>query len=233
MLPAFALVFPAEIAVAATAIVHLLNNLFKLVLVGRHAVPRVVVGFGLPALVAAIAGAAALTLLAGLPTLTEYSFAGRVFAVTTEKLILGALILGFAVLELAGDRSMLRVAGGRLWAGGLLAGFFGGLSGHQGALRSAFLVGCGLSRSAFIGTGVVCAVLVDLARLTVYGTTFLGGFVAAGGEAAGLIAAATLAAFAGAFAGARMLGKVTLSGLRRLVGLLMVLLGLALAAGML
>ncbi len=34
LLPAFALFFPVEIAVAATAIVHLINNLFKLLLVG-------------------------------------------------------------------------------------------------------------------------------------------------------------------------------------------------------
>jgi len=34
--------------------------------------------------------------------------------------------------------------------GGLLSGFFGGLSGHQGALRSAFLIKSGLSKESFI-----------------------------------------------------------------------------------
>jgi len=52
--------------------------------------------------------------------------------------------------------------------GGVLSGFFGGLSGHQGALRSAFLIRCGLSQEAFVATGIVAACLVDLARLAVY-----------------------------------------------------------------
>ena len=46
LLPAFALLFPVEIAVGATAVVHLANNLFKLTLIGRHADPRTVVWFG-------------------------------------------------------------------------------------------------------------------------------------------------------------------------------------------
>ncbi|GAB4339479.1 MAG: hypothetical protein Kow0010_27570 [Dehalococcoidia bacterium] len=35
LMPAFALFFPIEVAIAATGVVHLSNNLFKLVLVGR------------------------------------------------------------------------------------------------------------------------------------------------------------------------------------------------------
>ena len=37
LLPAFALFFPLELSVALTAVVHFLNNLFKLVLLGSHA----------------------------------------------------------------------------------------------------------------------------------------------------------------------------------------------------
>ena len=39
LLPAFAIFFPAEIAVAMVAVVHALNNLFKLALLGRRAAP--------------------------------------------------------------------------------------------------------------------------------------------------------------------------------------------------
>jgi hypothetical protein len=35
LLPVFALFFPVELAVGLTGIVHLLNNLFKLLLVGK------------------------------------------------------------------------------------------------------------------------------------------------------------------------------------------------------
>ena len=37
MLPVFALFFPAEVAVVATAMVHGANNVFKVSLLGRHA----------------------------------------------------------------------------------------------------------------------------------------------------------------------------------------------------
>ena len=58
LMPVFALFFPVSVAVAATAVVHLLNNLFKVVLVGRRADWTVVARFGLPAALAAFVGAA-------------------------------------------------------------------------------------------------------------------------------------------------------------------------------
>lgn len=56
--------------------------------------------------------------------------------------------------------------------GGMASGFFGGLSGHQGALRTAFLLRVKLPKEVFIGTMVVSAVIVDILRLAVYGATF-------------------------------------------------------------
>jgi len=58
LMPAFAVFFPAPVALAATAVVHLANNLFKLALVGRRADGGVVARFALPAVPAAMAGAA-------------------------------------------------------------------------------------------------------------------------------------------------------------------------------
>ncbi len=54
LMPAFALFFPVPTAIAATAVVHLANNLFKLGLVGRQADWRVVARFSLPAALAAL-----------------------------------------------------------------------------------------------------------------------------------------------------------------------------------
>ena len=65
LMPAFALFFPVPVAVAATAVVHLANNLFKVGLVGRKANWSVVVKFALPGALAAMAGAALLNLFAG------------------------------------------------------------------------------------------------------------------------------------------------------------------------
>jgi uncharacterized membrane protein YfcA len=234
LLPAFALFFPVEVAVSATAVVHLLNNLFKLALVGRHARPRPLLGFGLPALGGAVLGAWALFALSGLPSLARYSLGGRVLEVSPVKLSVAALILVFALLELSPAAGRPSFAAKWLPLGGALSGFFGGLSGHQGALRSAFLLQAGLSKEQFIGTGVACAVLVDVARITVYGTTFLSDpFAALGrGGVYGPVIAATLAAFAGAVIGVRLLGKVTLEGVRRTVGVLLILLAVGLGSGL-
>lgn len=49
LLPTFALFFPVPVAIAATAVVHLLNNLLKVGLVMRHASRPIVLRFGVPA----------------------------------------------------------------------------------------------------------------------------------------------------------------------------------------
>ena len=56
LLPAFVLFFPAPVAVAATGVVHLLNNLFKGTLLRKRADWVTVMKFGLLAVPAAIFG---------------------------------------------------------------------------------------------------------------------------------------------------------------------------------
>jgi len=98
---AFALFLPTvPVAVAATAVVHLANNLFKLALVGRKADWTVVVRFALPAAVGAIVGATLLGLLADVPPLLSYSLGGETRVVTPVKLTVAVLMMGFALFEL-------------------------------------------------------------------------------------------------------------------------------------
>jgi len=90
-----------------------------------------------------------------------------------------------------------------------------------------------LTKAAFIATGVVCAVVVDVTRLIVYGTTFYHeNFrqLAQGGGFA-LVAFASLAAFLGAFLATRLIKKITMPLVRRLVGIMLIILAAALAAG--
>ena len=234
LMPAFALFFPLPVAIAATAVVHLANNLFKLALVGRDADWGVVWRFSLPAALAAIAGASLLALFAGLPPLGSYMLGGRTFEVSLLKTAIGTLIAGFALLEFSPRFAALAFPPRYLMAGGLLSGFFGGLSGNQGAFRSAFLVKAGLSKEAFVGTNAVSVVIVDTVRLFAYGVSFHAASWAALPEGLGaLVAAATLAAFAGAFLGARLLKKATLKFVQVTVAAMMVVVGAGLAAGML
>jgi uncharacterized membrane protein YfcA len=232
LMPAFALFFPVPTAIAATAVVHLANNLFKLALVGRQASWPVVMRFSVPAALAALVGATALVGFAGLEPLTSYTAFGRVFEITPVKLVIGTLIVGFAALELSPAFAALTIPSRYLPLGGMLSGFFGGLSGNQGAFRSAFLIKSGLRKEAFVATGVVSAVIVDTVRLTVYGVSyFTTSFEALPREIVGLVFAASLAAFAGAFFGARLLKKVTLRGVQLTVATCMIGVGVGLAAG--
>lgn len=227
--PVFALFFPVPVAISATAVVHLANNLFKLALVGRLAHGPTVLRFGVPAALAALAGAALLNVLSATAPLVTYEFGHRPHQITLVKLVIGVLILLFIAAEFSPRISAVTFPPRYLPWGGALSGFFGGLSGNQGALRSAFLVKCGLSKEAFIGTGVVSAVLVDAMRLPVYFGQMRPALE--GAELRGLILAATLAAFAGSYGGARWVRKVTLRTVQTIVAIGLAIIAAAMATG--
>ena len=233
LMPVFALFFPLEVAVGVTAIVHLLNNVFKVWLVGRHASWPVVLRFGLPAIPAAYLGALLLTSMSERRVVAAYTLAGRDFEVTVIGLVMGILIAAFALLDLLPGFERLRFSPKILPLGGLSSGFFGGLSGHQGALRSAFLLNTGLSKEAFIGTGVLCAVAVDVTRLAVYSAAAWSEQAESlfTGDGLRLLLTATVAAFVGSYFGAKLVKKVTMTLVRRLVGVMLLLLAIAIAAG--
>jgi uncharacterized membrane protein YfcA len=162
LLPVMALFFPLDWAVAVTALVHFLNNVFKLSLFGKKADKKVVLFFGLPAFLAALAGAFVLNYLTRLPPVTTYVWMGKEHAITYFKLAISGLMIFFAMFEILPMFKNLSFSARWLPLGGVMSGFFGGLSGHQGAFRSAFLIRSGLSREAFIASGVVIACLVNL-----------------------------------------------------------------------
>ena len=222
-------VLPPALAVAVTAVVHLLNNLFKLGLVGRHAAWPVVGRFGIPAIAGAFVGARVLDALGEAAPLASYVLGGAAREVSPVKLAIGLLLIAFAAFEV----SPLRHAGlprPLLPIGGLVSGFFGGLSGHQGALRSVFLLRAGLSRDAFVATGVAIAVLIDVTRLSAYAADLRHLDWRAVGP---LVGACTVAAFAGSYLGSRLLPKVTYAAVQRVVASLLLVIGLGLASGLL
>jgi uncharacterized membrane protein YfcA len=155
-----------------------------------------------------------------------------VHEITVAGVVIGVVVILFAMLDLLPRFSKVAFDLRYLPLGGALSGFFGGLSGNQGALRSAFLIKSGLSKEAFIGTGVVCAIIVDVSRLLVYGAAFWSAkFSAVPDRAWSLVAASTAAAFVGSYFGAKLVKKVTLHALQLVVGVMLVIIGIALAAG--
>jgi len=222
LMPVFALFFPVPVAIAATAVVHLANNIFKVVLVGKNADWSVVWRFAVPATMTAMIGAFLLSLFETLPPITEYNLSEQVYQITAVKLVIGIIIVLFALLDLIPKFANMAFEKKYLPLGGALSGFFGGLSGNQGALRSAFLIKIGLNKDAFIATGVVSAVVVDAARLLVYGITFYAShFSMIGSEIRWLVIAATISAFIGAILGKQLLKKITLRTVQVIVGSLL------------
>lgn len=229
LLPVFALFFPVDMAIALTGLVHFANSLFKITLVGRNADRQVLLRFGIPAILASFAGAWLLLRITRMPALFEYQLFERTFEVTPVNLVVAILLLIFSLIEVIPSVQKLEFGREKLPVGGLISGFFGGLSGMQGAVRSAFLIRSGLSKEAYIGTGVVIASLVDVTRLSVYATRFR---EAALHEHLPLILAATAAAFTGAILGNRLLKKVTLKFLQIIVAVMLFLVAIALGMGL-
>lgn len=228
LMPVVAIFFPVPVAVAITAVVHLLNSLFKLGLLWRNVSERVLLTFGVPALLAAIPGALLLDYLSTLEPLFSYAPAGKEHAVMPVKLAAGILLIIFATAEMIPFLNRLSDHHLGLSFGGVLSGFFGGLSGNQGAFRSAFLIRAGLDKNAFVSTNAAIAVLVDSSRIIIYGLTFDLAIIEA---QSALILLATVAAFLGVFLGTELLKKITIGFIQKLVAAMLYTLGGLLAAG--
>lgn len=229
LLPVFAFYYPIEIAVALTAVVHLLNNLFKMGLVSKNINWHLVFKFGLPSMIAAFAGAYLLKELSIEPIqFMHYQIGEKTFNISLTGSVLGLLIIFFAVIELSPKLSAYSFKKEHLISGGLISGFFGGLSGHQGALRSAFLLKLDLDKKVYIATGVMIACLVDVARLSLYSNfdVFKNSDVNYY-----LLIAAVLSAWTGAFVGNKIFKKTSIGFFKWFVGVFMLVMGLLIALG--
>ncbi len=227
--PVFVIFFPIDVAIALTGVVHFTNNLFKITLVGRNADRSVLIRFGIPAILASFIGAWMLLQITNLPSMFVYQIGNGTYSVTPVKLIIALLLIVFSIMEISPKLQKIQFSKDKLIIGGVLSGFFGGLTGIQGALRSAFLLKSGLSKEAFIATGVVIASFVDFTRLSVYATRFSSSSLS---ENMMLVISATLAAIAGAFIGSKLLKKVTLRFVQILVAVLLILISIALGGGL-
>jgi uncharacterized membrane protein YfcA len=227
--PVFMIFFPVDIAIGLTGVVHFFNNIFKLILVGKKADKEVLIHFGIPAVMAAFAGALLLLYIPDVKPLFSYHLFGRLFELYPVKFIISVLLILFAILDLVPFLNKLQFGKKQMPLGGILSGFFGGLSGNQGALRSAFLIRVNLSKETFIATTVVISCFVDFTRLSVYATKFSkAGLI----DNINLVIIATLAAITGAFVGSKLLKKVTIKFIQIIVAIMLISISLALGSGL-
>lgn len=140
--------------------------------------------------------------------------------------ILGALLIatGIAAVTEWVKRIHAHGAGANLL--GLTSGFFGGIAGNQGGLRSGALMAFRLSPVALVATATATGLAVDAARLPVYLWTTGSKLVALGTP----ILTATIGVLIGTFIGERLLMGLSARAFRLVVGTFIGLLGVWLLA---
>ena len=148
--------------------------------------------------------------------------------ITPMKLTIALLLLIFSLIELIPKLSGMQFDKKYMPLGGLLSGFFGGLSGNQGALRSSFLIRAGLSKELFIGTGVVIACLVDITRLSLYASTTLKSIDS---TKMTLLVIAVFCAFLGVYIGNKLVKKITIKTLQIFVAIVLLVFSALLGSG--
>jgi hypothetical protein len=212
--PVLALQTGTKLAVAAVAVPHFAGTALRFWILRRHVDRSVLLGFGLASLAGGLGGA----LLH-----TRISSAGL-------TIVFGVLLVLAGTSELSGWMARVRWGRSAAWVAGALSGVFGGLVGNQGSVRSAALLGFHVRKEAFVATATAVALLVDLARLPVY-LAFQWREIAALWP---MVAGASAAVVAGTLLGARLLDRIPYRAFRRIVAVLLLLLGaymLALGGG--
>jgi uncharacterized membrane protein YfcA len=203
--PLLATEVDTKVAVAAVSIPHVLGTALRFSLVQGTVDRRVLWGFGLASAVAGLIGA-----------LLQGWAANRWL-----NGLFGGLLLFAAASEASGLARRLRFRGTAAWVAGAVSGLLGGLVGNQGGVRSAALLGFDLSRHTFVATATAIALFVDGARLPVYLVTQYQDLIAL----ARWIAVASIGVIAGTVLGSRVLRRIPEVWFRRVLALILAMLG--------
>ena len=118
-------------------------------------------------------------------------------------LLVGIALIVLPILSITERWTNIRLPDTEDRIGGFGSGFFGGLTGHQGALRAMFLQKRLPDKTQYAATAAVLALVVDLTRIPVY--VALEGWQVL--EAGWLIVGLVLAAILGVQLGKRWLKK--------------------------
>lgn len=206
--PLLALRLGTQLAVAAVAVPHAAGTALRCARL-RHAIDWPVLWkFGIPSAAGGLAGAL---------------WQGELSNLILTR-VLGGLLLLAGVSGLANLSVRVQLRGPWAILGGLLSGFFGGLVGNQGGIRSAALLGVSLSPERFVATATASALLVDAVRLPIY-LYHSGAELAKHGLLVGIAIAGVLG---GTIYGERVLRRLPEDQFRRIVSGFLVVLGLSL-----
>jgi uncharacterized membrane protein YfcA len=143
------------------------------------------------------------------------------------ELVFGSLLVLAGTSQVTGYTKRWRLRGALAWLGGALSGFFGGLVGNQGGIRTAAMLGFDVSKRQFVATTTAVALLIDMARVPIYLTV----------ESAQLarmwqtLSLATAGVIVGTLFGESLLARVPEHRFRMVIGVLLLVLGVSFLIG--
>lgn len=154
MIPVLVIFFPPVEVIFLVSIIHWFGNIWKIILFRSGFNLRLLMLFGVVGL------------------MTSFLGANLSLGVNEQILIrlLGVFLAGYALFLLL--RSKFKIPAVNLTAilGGALSGFFAGIFGIGGAIRSAFLTAFDLPKAMYIATAGAIGLLVDSTRIITYFT---------------------------------------------------------------
>ena len=152
MIPAMLLFYPLPLTLLFVGIIHLFGDVWKIILFKRGANWKLILAFGIPGIL--------------------FSYLGASISLTVSPLLLkrllGAFLLMYVVFLLYKTTWKIPETGRTSILGGSLSGFFAGIFGVGGAIRSAFLSVYNLPKEVFIFTSGMIALFIDITRVSKY-----------------------------------------------------------------
>jgi len=137
-------------------------------------------------------------------------------------IVFGCLLVFAGASGLTGFVDRMHFGRRTAWVAGALSGFFGGLVGNQGGIRSAALLGFDIRKEELIATATAIALIVDGARMPVYLAVETKGILSAWP----LLVTAILGVLVGTFWGVRFLKRIQERTFRKFVYSLVLSLGI-------
>lgn len=156
MIPVLAIFLPPVEAIFFVSIIHWFGNVWKVTLFKSGFNMRLFALFGISGLAASYAGAM-LTLSIEQPLLLR---------------LLGVFLVIYSLSLIIKTNIKIKADTKAALLGGSLSGFFAGMFGIGGTIRSAFLLLFDLKKAVYIATAGAIGLLVDSTRIVTY---FLGG----------------------------------------------------------
>lgn len=205
--PLFAVYFPLKLAVAIVSIPHLIATAVRFYRLRVHLDRQVFIHFGIFSAAGGFLGAI-LSSRAKSPMLA---------------VIFAALLIFSGLSGLFGLSGRMRFGRRTAWVAGGVSGFFGGLVGNQGGIRSAALLGFGIRKEALVATATAVALIVDGARMPVYFLTETRGVL----EAWQPMAIAIAGVLIGTVWGVHVLRRIPELIFRGMVSILIIALGVS------